>query len=238
MIELYHPERFPLDCYTLPWLQRLLGDNWREILAHNESLSANYHPADPNADGHTYRIKDKQAMYALFNAGRFGNAGLNFDSPRQVFFYLEQNPDNRVAIRTFKVRGPFLPNLDALSFVAAIDRLRSEGFQLKDMQFSAMMPDNSQLRMQWFAVRTENYIDLDYNTTPGLTMREAQPNFKHAEGLYALGLLKRALGEPDYDDLQELWNVFPECVVEGSSYNVSVGNRRRRQTVIWEVRSY
>jgi hypothetical protein len=85
---------------------------------------------------------------------------------------------------------------------------------------------------------TEVGWELRYSTVPGLHMREAMLSPDRAFGLAARLLLQRAMTPSSYSDLLALFDVFPEHVVEFSSYAVLLGDLKGRNTLIWEVRSY
>lgn len=81
---------------------------------------------------------------------------------------------------------------------------------------------------------------LVYDTTPGLTMRQAITDGlpQHAFKTVATALLRKHLFPTSLDDIYELLELYDGAVVEFSAYDVAVGDCRGRNAVIWEVRNY
>lgn len=71
-----------------------------------------------------------------------------------------------------------------------------------------------------------------------IRMRDALRVARSYQGLIVLFLLRKHLSPPSYDDLMELVDLFPDAVVEFSAYDRELGERRGRNTIIWEVRNY
>tara|TARA_Y100000310_G_scaffold268797_1_gene281602 strand:+ start:8044 stop:8268 length:225 start_codon:yes stop_codon:yes gene_type:complete len=60
----------------------------------------------------------------------------------------------------------------------------------------------------------------------------------HVCGLDARSLLEENLFASSHSDITRLLKEFPKSIIEFSSYNISVGDLKGRNTVIWEVRNY
>lgn len=87
--------------------------------------------------------------------------------------------------------------------------------------------------------RSEEYLDLTYSTRPDLTMRPAllpSNGCQYASGLKAQLLLRHFLSPASYEDLQALWDHWPNATIEFTVFDRDVGDREHRNTVIWEVR--
>jgi hypothetical protein len=109
---------------------------------------------------------------------------------------------------------------------------------LSDKRFNEGMPDDF-LTIQgnvWYDLG----LKMEYSTVPGIGHRDAvrQPNMRTAEGLMATSLLNTYLDPNSRDDLRELFEIYPEAVVEFSTYSKHVGILPLRNTIVWECRQY
>ena len=80
-----------------------------------------------------------------------------------------------------------------------------------------------------------DYLYMRYDQTPGLRMRQAYPTMKHIWGLKAVNLLKRHLDAPSWDCLQDIFDRYPNAIVELTCYSKSVGIFGWN-TIFWEIR--
>lgn len=182
-------------------------------------------------------VLSKKEFYQRWGRGEFGNAGLNFPTPEAAQEWA-RTTDGEIAIRTTRAGGgPFCPNLKWYDIPVQIVHLECKGYSRQEMQFSAMMPDHL-IRVQGYVYRGVRGLELDYNLTPGINMRQAMKYPLHAHGLKALEIIRWACDPSDYDDLMALLDEYDDHVVEFTAYQISVGNCPRRNTVIWEVRKY
>lgn len=95
---------------------------------------------------------------------------------------------------------------------------------------SPMLPD------EHLIVQGEILDDYLFSSTALLPMRQAlreQP--EHRDGVVAKEYLKYLLPYDDLEDIMTLQELYPGHVIEFSTYNVPVGQLKRR-TVTWEVR--
>jgi len=60
----------------------------------------------------------------------------------------------------------------------------------------------------------------------------------HAFGLNAKMILEKNLYTSSLADIYALLEIYPDSVIEFSSYSIPVGNIKGRNAVIWEVRNY
>lgn len=103
--------------------------------------------------------------------------------------------------------------------------------------FNESAPDD-RLVLQGEAARMVGGLCLTYSTTPGLAMREALKNARTASGVAAHAILAAYLSPSSRDDLDALWDLYPDAVIEFSAYECCVGDQRGRNALIWEVRNY
>ena len=84
---------------------------------------------------------------------------------------------------------------------------------------------------------TENY-SLVYSTVKAQMNIAFQKGRLFARELKALNLLKGNLCPSSYEGMQTILDMFPDSIIEFSSYEINIGNIPNRNTVIWEVRNY
>lgn len=70
------------------------------------------------------------------------------------------------------------------------------------------------------------------------TDRGAFETAQQTYGLRALALLRTHMTPASFEDVQELLDLFPDHVIEFSTYRYTLGCCRGRNTIVWEVRNY
>ena len=181
------------------------------------------------------KILSKKENYALYNSGFLGNKPKCWDSIEDI-----ENSDwnGKISVRT-KIEGKKLTAYE-LTFHEAkqkVEEWKSSGISEEKITFNQSMPDHK-LRVQGEIMRSFRHLELRYSTL-GKPMKKAlEDEEKYAKGLKANQLLRANLFARSYDDIIELLNLFPDSIIEFSSYDIQVGNRPNRNTVIWEVRNY
>lgn len=103
--------------------------------------------------------------------------------------------------------------------------------------FNESAPDD-ELVLQGEAARTVRGVTLRYSTQAGLPMRPAMRTGTEVSGASAIALLDWGLTPTSRDDLDALWDLYPDAVVEFSAYARNVGDQPHRNALIWEVRDY
>jgi hypothetical protein len=179
-------------------------------------------------------VADKQQMYQLWNRGLFGNRP-------QVWFSYED-------YRQSGFRGPIMLRYQVqqsqyCSEVTTYDEVPEviSGWIKRGANPALVTYGEALLQegriFQGEVLRSERYLELTYSEQP-LVMRAAlaaDPHYAH--GIRALALLRLNLPPQDIDWIFELFDRWPDCAVEFTTFNRPVGNLRGK-TVIWEVREY
>ena len=181
-------------------------------------------------------IKYKSEFYELFNLGFFGNKVDTTNSYEEV---IKKGWEGTVSIRSSGSGSAraLVYNFPIENILQEIEKRRKLGFDITKLSFSKTPPDDK-LRIQGEVMRTERGLFLLYSTVKkpmNLSLRDEE---KIAWGLDALNLLKENLFPVSLEDIYEILNMFPNDVIEFSSYDVCVGNLKNRNTIIWEVRGY
>lgn len=174
------------------------------------------------------RIRTKKQFYRLWSAGLLGNRLRCWDSAAALG---RAGFGGRVAVRSSVAGGPCRYGLTVPEALEA-----GKGWPCKPY-FNEMAPDDN-LRLQGEVAREVGGLCLTYSTTPGLRMREALKTAKTARGVAAHAILGAYLWPASRDDLDALWDLYPDSVIEFSAYGCAVGDQRNRNTLIWEVRDY
>jgi hypothetical protein len=92
--------------------------------------------------------------------------------------------------------------------------------------------------MQGEIARSEYYFNLTY-TFEKAPMRIAFARDQwYTTGLKAKALVEKYMDANTLNDLQELWDVYPEAVIEFTCFDCNIGTKPHRNTIIWEVRNY
>lgn len=167
------------------------------------------------------KVNNKQEMYTLLRAGKFGNTARIWNSYIEL---VESGYTGLVGVRSLSVGGPFLPYLT----VAEAPR---EGI------YSEMQLDEHIL-LQGEVYRSVEGLYLLASSLKTHMRPALREGGKHYWLLAAYAQLQTALWPSDYDNLMELLALYPDSVVEFSAYDKAVGIIPNRNTIIWEVRNY
>jgi len=154
------------------------------------------------------RINTKQEYYLLYEHGFFGNKALTWNSINDI---VDSGWKEKICIRGKKgiSRGKTIFNLSLEQARDYISSLKKEGILEKDLTFNQSMPDES-LLIQGEVMRSlENYF-LTYTRVKEPMNRALAKEELYATGITALHLLKQNLFPSSYDDLQALFDIFPD----------------------------
>jgi hypothetical protein len=181
-------------------------------------------------------VESKIYCYSLYERGIFGNKALTWNSFSEI---LDSSWKGQICIRHRKVggRGKVKYDLDLKNAQSEINSMLSEGVKAEDISFNQSMPNKS-LLIQGELMRTENGLYLLYSDVKKPMNLALKERSLQAAGLGAKFVLENNLNESSLADIYALLDLFPDSVVEFSSYACSVGNIPGRNTVIWEVRNY
>src|SRR5262245_40018257 len=177
---------------------------------------------------------NKVDFYRRYMNGAFGNrprAWPDWDELR------ESGYAGRVTVRDMTPGGPCYYGVKVTDL---LDGVLPQGCDsLKGKRFNEGMPDEY-LTIQGNVWLSETGLSLEYSREPNIGHRQAvrPPHLRTATGLMATSLLKTFMDPNSYDDLMELFELYPEAVVEFSTYSKKVGTSPQRNTVYWEVRNY
>jgi len=183
-------------------------------------------------------INSKAEYYALARRHLLGNTiqqwtYCEFSSRMQDPIRIREIPA-RVALRGLTPQSKSLQAYD-LTPAQAWSRAAASCHPSEDILIDEQAPDHlSTLKGE--VMRTERYLYMRYDQTPGLRMRAAYPTMKHVEGLRAVNLLKQHMDNPSWECLQDLFDRYPDAMIEFSCYSIPVG-RFKWNTITWEVRT-
>ena len=181
-------------------------------------------------------IAAKKEYYSLSESNFFGNKSQTWNSIEEI---INSKWKGKICIRSKKgierARTPFALTLEET--ILKVQEFKKEGISAEELIFNESMPDEY-LTIQGEVMRsTENY-SLVYSTVKAPMNIAFQKERLFAKGLIALNLLKGNLCPSSYEGMQTIFDIFPDSVIEFSSYDINVGNIPNRNTVIWEVRNY
>jgi hypothetical protein len=175
-------------------------------------------------------------MYALYEAGRFGNKLQTW--PDLATFYRDK-VEKRVVMR---YKGP--AGGGWVAYELEPDQVRPtackwehEGANLALVALNESAPDD-RLLIQGEVMLSTAHLSLRYSREKA-PMRKALASAPlHAEGLLATELLRYFLDPSSLEDLRMLLDTYEDAVVEFSTWSADVGELPHRNTVFWEVRNY
>ena len=180
-------------------------------------------------------ITSKIQMYDLYEMGAFGNRPRSWLSLES---YEEDNFQGLVSLRYKQSASRFFRvAMTRPQLLSWVERCSARGGQ-RHLMHVTESPPHHQIIFQGEVCESPDHLWLSYSTKPGLTCREAMfSDLHHAKGLKAHILLKDALDAPSWDNLWELFTVWPDHVIEFSIFDFSLGILGWN-TIFWEVRLY
>lgn len=115
------------------------------------------------------------------------------------------------------------------------------GLRTDQIQVSELAPDHK-LTLQGHVMRGTAYLNgeavEDFFDDPRKNrMRDSMKRFKPYSGLHYHSLLKSKMDAPSWTMINELWDRYPDSIIEYAIYSIPVG-WMGINTIIWEVRDY
>lgn len=184
------------------------------------------------------RIETKAENYRLYEAGHFGNKLRTWRSLIEIH---EDSFTGRVVMR-YKGRagGARYPRLGehvTLEEAASLIQIwKARGADVKSIAFNEAAPDEA-LLLQGEVMLSTQHVSLFWSEEK-TTMRRAMAKATQTDGLRAIFKLRSALFPSSLNDLEALFELYPDSVIEFSAYRFALGSLPSRNTVIWEVRNY
>ena len=178
-------------------------------------------------------VKTKSRYYELYEKGFFGNKAITWETLTE---FLKSN-HNLVCIRSRKVGFKTKYNIPRNQAEKEVHNMIQQGLEEKDIAFNQSMPDPC-LTIQGEIMFTDKGLYLLYSRVKKPMKQSLEEESLHAFGLNAQLLLQHYLSPSSLSDMQTLQELFPNSIIEFSSYSIPVGNIKGRNTVIWEVRNY
>jgi hypothetical protein len=184
-------------------------------------------------------VKTKTNFVKRYDAGEFGNASPTWKTIAD--FLQATTPFTRDGVM-FHIRnrvkgGPTWYNVDGYDLPHVWEQCCRAGAYPADLYISAMAPTDK-TQFQGEVMLTEECMEV-FGSTIRKPMRDAlkeQP--VHLKGLVASLTLKTYMNARSWDWLNELFDNYPEHVIEFSCYSHCWGTVPGFNTVFWEVRQY
>jgi hypothetical protein len=179
------------------------------------------------------KILLKEDYYLLYNLGLLGNRAVVWNT----FDEFLNSRHSLVCIRSKKVGVNTRYNIPRENVESEMKEMMSEGCEPEDFKFNQSMPD-SNLIFQGEIMITPLGLYILYSTLKKPMKQGLNEESLHAFGLRASMLLEHNLSPSSMADINALLELFPDSIIEFSTYSVSVGDLPGRNTIIWEVRNY
>jgi len=185
----------------------------------------------------------KSEYYALFELGFFGNKAVTWRSYDEI---IGSGWEGKVCIRSKRGidRKKVIYDLPLKQLPEVIARWKREGLRAEDMTFNQSFDNDSiliQAEVMQFpfsegAANMASNLEMRYSFVTKPTNKAFEEDSRYARGLKARGLLS-VMDAGSSENLEELFKIFPNSVVELGVYATPVGNQRMN-TIFWEVRNY
>lgn len=182
------------------------------------------------------RVKSKTDMYALYHRGLFGN---RLQTWRSLEDYFASNFDGKVVLRYSGPQGGKWAayEVERRCVQGIVSEWVSEGADLQLVTLNESAPD-AELILQGEVMRSTEYFSIRYSRLKAPMRIGLSEAPEHVGGVQAVLFLKGTMDPSSWDDLQILFDTYPDSVIEFSTWSRDVGVCPRRNTVFWEVRNY
>lgn len=181
-------------------------------------------------------IQTKTECYALYEAGYFGNKPLTWNSYQEI---VDSTWKGMVCMRsrTGTARKNVRYDIPLDQIPQEIKAWRNIGIPEESIAFNQSLP-NEHLLIQGEVQYINGIFYMTYTKVKKPMNLALEEETLHAHDPKARVILKDCLSHHSYEDLEKLLEVFPNDIIEFSTFRVNVGNRLLRNTIFWEVRNY
>ena len=182
------------------------------------------------------KIPNKKTFLDLSIKGRLGN-----------WFSVYTSVEAALASSapTFYIRGPvaqwkfMVPWVSAEDLESTVQSIEAKGGRRSDMYFSEVVPKGVYRSINAEARRDERGLTLTYGVSSQLSLRDdIAQNGIMAYGLAAWFVLRRRVPSQDIEMLLDIWEEYPDCIIEFSTYPGKYLGVMKRSTIIWEARDF
>lgn len=180
-------------------------------------------------------IATKSEYLELAAGGRLGNQMPSWSSPEEA---IASGYSGAVMIRDRTPNSPFMrPDVAMEDVPSTIEHLVSLGATREKLYLTHMTP-GSRRRINGELWRSPSGLYLNYSTSQAHLRKSLDESGRHAERSSAMAILRATCDPDSVDDLMLLLDIYPDAVIEFTSYDSPVGTIPGRRVVIWEVRNY
>lgn len=179
-------------------------------------------------------IKNKSLMYECYKKGLFGNSLRTWYS---IDDFKKSNFSGKyVSLRYQGENGGMFCAYNVTNVDTKLEEFMKKGADYGKFIVNESAPDEL-LLIQGEVMRNEKGLSLFYSKEKG-KMRDCLVRGESVEGVCAQTILKLYLNDNSYSDMMELLDLYPNHIIEFSTYSICLGDCKHRNTVIWEVRNY
>ena len=179
-------------------------------------------------------IDSKEKNFDAYKKGLFGN------KLRTWYGLYDFNNSDYSGYVTLRYSGDVgASNYTAYNVLKVNDKVNEfikNGADPKLIIINESAPDE-RLTIQGEITKDANGYNLFYSLQKG-KMRDCLQNGIQVFGLKAKLILQHYLFQNSFNDIMELIELYPEHIIEFSTYEMKLGDCKNRNTVIWEVRKY
>ncbi|MBD3404679.1 MAG: hypothetical protein GF411_00920 [Candidatus Lokiarchaeota archaeon] len=176
------------------------------------------------------KITSKNQMYRMSDKGLFGNRFRSWDSWKEV---VDSGFRGLLSVRSFEIWNPIRIYEKSFHYVSGRMETDLKGRKLKF--YEATPVESRVIQGELMELPGGLYFRHTFAKRP---MREAfEIQDLIATGVNALMVLKNHVDPVSFDELRELLDKYPGCVVEFTEFKIPVGVFNRTM-VVWEVRHY
>lgn len=174
-------------------------------------------------------ITTKREMYRLWKQGAFGNKVQHWDN---LDAFLASSYEGRCGFRSTTIGSPHMGVFASKKELLANLPVTDEQLVLSEATHDQLVLVQGELTRATFGI----YL---YYSTDKLMMRDAlKKGMETATGIKVHTILRYFCDPSSYEELLLLLDMYPDHIIEFSTFSKNLGVIPHRNTVIWEVRKY
>lgn len=178
-------------------------------------------------------ISTKSINYNLYKRGLYGNKLRTWYSLNE---YIKSGYNNTVTLRYSGVGGGMYCAYNIINPKLKIEEFVKQGANRDLFIINESAPDEN-LLIQGEITKDYRGYNLFFSLEKG-KMRDCLKNGIQTNGLKSKIILQKYLFPNSYNDIMELIELYPNHIIEFSSYEFKLGDCQNRNTIIWEIRNY
>lgn len=185
------------------------------------------------------RIRNKVEFFALWEAGCLGNRTRLWRNPQEAFEWARANNHQGIGFREIRTGGAGAGKWEKVPWCKVLETARRWQAEGRNFIMDDGAPDEYRT-LQGEICRTTRGMEGFLEIGGKLPMRPAMAAglMKHYTYLQTVLLLNKYMDPSSRDDVDAIFDLYPDAAIEFTCFSVDAGIIPGRNTIFWETRDY